>query len=40
MKDLIKAIFSHGEGVHRESGLDNLFMFMDDRTYVEVDCGA
>lgn len=40
MMELIKALFSHGEGVHRESGLDNLFEIIEDWTFGEIDCGA
>lgn len=40
MMDAIKALFSHGDGVHRESGLDNLSDILDDWTLGEIDCGA
>jgi hypothetical protein len=40
MKELINSLFSHGDGAHRESGLDSLFEFMDERMFSEADCGA
>lgn len=40
MKDVIKALFSHAEGSHRASGIDNLFEFIEEQSFGESDCGA